>query len=281
MSDDAVQEELSKVEEFLKQEGVENESPKEETKQESSETQNSEEKVLSEFEQEQQSKGWNPDGPKSAEEWARAEPLYQEIKARGKENKQMRRTINELKEHMQKLEEHAYERAVRDLEKEYKTAVYNGDEEEAQRLQQEKEQMVRPEPVHEAVLEFQDRHAAWLNGKSYEDLEMKNWVMQRDNDLMSYGLPPEEHMALLDEHLRKKFPNYFESSQEPSTPQVTAAVDSGHSNNVVTPASKHKKKFTLADLNPEQKQTARDFEKLGVMPIDDYIKQLVANGDLK
>lgn len=283
MSDDPVQ----KVTELLKEQGIEDaiseETPKEQKKEAREAEQIAEEpqaQELSEFEQEQQAKGWNPNGPKSAEEWARAEPLYEEIKARGKENKQMRRTINELKEHMQKLEEHAYQKAVRELEKEYKTAVYNGDEEEAQRLQQEKEQMVKPEPVHDAVLDFQDQHAEWLNGKSFEALEMKNWVMQRDNDLMSYGLPPEEHMALLDEHVRKKFPNYFEPVQE-EVSQVTAAVDSGHSNNVAAPASKSKKKFALADLNAEQKQTARDFEKMGVMSVDEYIKQLVSNGDLK
>jgi hypothetical protein len=278
MTDKAVQE----VEELLKQEGIENESKEETPVQESvEEKQESEERVLTDFEEEQKSKGWNPDGPKSAEEWARAEPLYQEIKARGKENKQMRRTINELKDHMQKLEQHAYERAVRDLEREQKEALSIGDEETANRIQAEKENMVKPEPVHDAVLEFQDTHSAWLQDKSFESLEMQRWVMQRDNDLMSYNLPPEEHMALLDEHVRKKFPSYFGAGQEQEeTPTVKAAVESGHSNNVVGPAKGKKKKFSLADLNPEQKQTARDFEKMGVMPIDEYIKQLVASGDL-
>jgi hypothetical protein len=277
MSDDAVQQ----VKELLNQEGITNEPPEEEKKQEpNEEVQVSEEKVLNEFEKEQKAKGWNPEGTKSAEEWARAEPLYQEIKARGKENKQMRRTINELKAHMEKLESHAYDRALRDLEKEHKTAVYNGDEEEAQRIQQEKDNLVKPEPIPEAVVEFQEAHADWLQDKSFEALEMQRWVVQRDADLVAYNLSPQEHMALLDEHVRQKFPDYFNPPPEQEKVVSRAAVESGYDSNVSNPTGR-KKKFSLGDLNPEQKQTAQDFEKMGVMSIDEYIKQLVSNGDLK
>ena len=58
--------------------------------------------TLTEFEQEQHAKGWNPGGPKSAEEWARSEPLYEEIKRRGKENKQLQRTLESLKDMLDK-----------------------------------------------------------------------------------------------------------------------------------------------------------------------------------
>jgi hypothetical protein len=66
------------------------------------------EKILTDFEKEQQAKGWNPEGEKSAEEWLRAQPLYDEIKKRGKEIKQLQRTVDNMKSVMEKQTKLAY-----------------------------------------------------------------------------------------------------------------------------------------------------------------------------
>jgi len=64
MSDDRV----ADVEQALQAEGIKLETPVS--------------KELSAFEAEQAAKGWDPNGEKSAEEWHRAAPLYNELKER-------------------------------------------------------------------------------------------------------------------------------------------------------------------------------------------------------
>jgi hypothetical protein len=58
------------------------------------------------------------------------------------------------------------------------------------------------------------------------------------------------------------------------------AVESGSSSGVVTERVTSKK-YNFNNLSYEQKQAARDFERMGVMKVDDYIKSLVELGELK
>lgn len=264
--------EIKEVEEQLKLEGINNEP--EITREEKT---SQEEKVLTAFEQEQMEKGWNPEGTKSAEEWARAEPLFSEIKLRGKEIKQLKRTIDELKEHMNKQKELAYKQALADLQTQRNAAIARGDADLVNRIDEETANMAPPsQPKSEAVLDFEERHASWLHGVSYEDMEMQKFAFERDNQLASRNLSPEEHMKVLEEHIMKKFPEYFGNIRE--TVSRMSSVESGYENNA--PATK-KRKYEFKDLNAEQKQIARDFDKLGVMKIEEYIKQLADNGDIK
>ncbi len=48
--------------------------PAEEIQEDAEETQETNESVLSDIEQQALATGWNPDGPKSADEWVRTEP---------------------------------------------------------------------------------------------------------------------------------------------------------------------------------------------------------------
>ncbi len=51
------------------------------------------------IEEEAQAKGWKEDGEKSAEEFLRAEPLYDELKERGKKLNKQEKEILELKDY--------------------------------------------------------------------------------------------------------------------------------------------------------------------------------------
>ena len=48
--------------------------------------------------------GWRPEGPESAEIFLAKKPLFEAIKARGKEVKELAATVNELKAHLNKQE---------------------------------------------------------------------------------------------------------------------------------------------------------------------------------
>lgn len=238
----------------------------------------SEEKQYTEFEREQMSKGWNPDGPKSAEEWDRHEHLYTEIKKRGKQIKTLHRTVEELREHMQKQEQRAYERALAELTREKHKATRDGDYALVEALEKEQQSLKPVEMVQQlpaSVIEFQEKHAKWLNGVSYEEMEMANWTLKRDQELAKKNLDPDQHMALLEEHLFKQFPDYFGHKEA----KKTIAVESGRSDAASAPRSTHKKSFN--DLNETQKKICRDFERMGVMTKDQYVSQLVELGELK
>lgn len=276
-------EEVQKVEEQLKAAGIteENENANEgqSTETTTEETSTSEERVLTDFEKEQVVKGWNPDGPKSAEEFERATPLYEELKVRGKEIKALRRTINELKEHMDKQKVAAYEQAVADLRDQRVQALEEGNSALVDEIDESRRELEanKPVEVHPAVTEFQERNADWMSDTSFEAMEMQRFTMDRDRQLANRNLDPEEHMAILEEHVKKQFPDYFNPRTENDDLGRGSAVESGVSNSATVAK---KQKFGFRDLNSEQKQVARDFEKMGIMKVDEYIKQLEINGDL-
>src|SRR5260221_586255 len=235
---------------------------------------------LTEFEQEQKTKGWNPDGPKSAEEWARAKPLYDEIEKRGDRLKRMERTIEEMKSLMSKQEHAAYQRAMTELMKNRDAAIALGDVTAVKNLER---QMASTQPaisqqqIPSATQEFMQRNKDWYEGTSYEAMKMTQFAKQRDNELASKNLSPDEHMAILEEHIQKEFPKYFNKEDDRQSSSQAVESGTGDSNVVRTVG---KKKYTLKDLNSYQKQAARDFERLGVIKVDEYIEQLIKVGEL-
>ncbi len=265
-----------------KPEQKENERETFENKQETEET------LLTDFEKEQQAKGWNPTGEKSAEEWLRAQPLYEEIKQRGKEIKQLKRTVDSLKEVMDKQKKLAYDQAILDLENRRANAEVIGDVYQAQHIQQEientkQEAEAAPELPQEAY-DFAERNASWMKGTTYEEMEIARFAKERDNELAIKNLDPVTHITTLEEHLHKKFPDYFGINVKPESQLVESSSSSGVFVNT------NKKKYTINDLNPAQKKVIYDFERSGIitqdgarntMTRDEYIKILSESGDLK
>lgn len=234
---------------------------------------------FSEFEREQMAKGWNPDGVKSAEEYSRTEPLYEEIKSRGKQLKQMQKAIDALTQHMSKQEKIAYDKALHTLRQERHEAIARGDIRDVERIEAETQQLLTPPPVAIPEAEaFKEKYENIFNSANYEEMEIVKFLQERDVELMSRNLAPAEHMKTLEQHMLKKFPSYF-GQKEVVNRNDTSSVETGNSSNVVKKSSRSR--FSLHDLNNEQKQVARDFEKFGIMKVDEYIKQLVELGELK
>lgn len=230
---------------------------------------------LTEFEQEQKALGWNPKGEKSAKEWADAAPLYKAITEKNNENKILRRTVEELREFMSQQKQIAYDQALAQLNAERNAAISKGDHQALQEVDAKRANLTPvPKGLPQALLDFQERNSKWLTGTSYTEMEMTNFAKQRDNELMERKLPVEEHMLILEEHIKAKFPTYFGKTEAPPVPGVEGGTGAG----VV---SRTKTRYTFQDLNQEQKQVAKDFERMKVMTVDKYIADLVAMGDLK
>lgn len=289
MIDDSTNEAVNAVRNFFQNEGINNEATTIKTTERKSEKttqrESSEERVLTEFEQEQASRGWNPKGKKSAEEWARSEPLYEEIKQRGKQIKNLQRTVDELKQFMSRQEEQAYKRALAELSAQRNQAIRNGDVELVNEIEKQSAELnpqkntAAVEP--DVVSDFKQRHADWLESTDFEHMQMSDWLYKHDVELGKRGLPPEQHMKLLEEHLIKQFPGHFKKDTLQEDEEYTNINSVERSSYESDTKASSKKKFSFQDLNNYQKQVARDFERLGVMKIDEYIKQLQKMGDLK
>lgn len=229
------------------------------------------------FEKEQMDKGWNPDGIKSAEEYARTEPLYEEIKARGKQLKQMQKAIDSLTEHMTKQEKLAYNRALDTLRKEKEEAVLRGDLQTVTQIEHEQARLTTvPESIPEADA-FTDKYGHIFKSPGFEEMEIAEFVKQRDIDLMSRKLSPKDHMQALEEHMVKRFPNYFNKKEVVS--RDNSSVEMGDGDNVARKSSN--RKYSFNDLSYEQKKVAQDFKSRGIMTVEKYIKDLVDLGELK
>lgn len=231
---------------------------------------------LSDFEKEQQLKGWNPNGEKSAEEWLAAQPLYDEIKRRGKEIKQLKRTMDKLKEMVERAEQVAYEKAVAELSAHRDHAVQTGNSQAVVEIDDRIKQLepTKIEEMPEAVAEFVDRHSEWLNGTSWEHMRMAKFTRERDAELGALNMGPEEHMRVLEEHVKKEFPEYFGEVKIHKRNTVESGQDQGI-------AKKGKKVYTINDLSPEQKKCVYDFERNNIMPREKYIQMLADAGELE
>ena len=250
----------------LKEETLEIETPEREDREELS------------LEDQAKEKGWNPEGEKSAEEFLRAEPLYNEIKARGKEIKELKSTLDELKSHMDKQRELGYKQAMNALLEERNRAIELGDVQEVNQVEHKIRQYndsVNTKSPNEMpeVNAFLEKHKDWLNNPSYETQQMREFTAKRDQELSRFGLAPEEHLRILEKDLKTKFPSYFGNTQG----SKASAVESGASSTTKTGS---KTKHSFNDLSPEQKDCARHFERMGVMKKEEYIKQLEDMGEL-
>lgn len=219
--------------------------------------------------------GWKPEGEKSAEEYVKV--ALEKFPDQSKKIKQLFTALDEMKTHLSKSEQVAYERAKKELEQQRKEAIREGNVEKAEELYQAQAELqpaTFQTEIHPAITEFEEKNKDWLNGTSYEELKMQDWVERQGALLGKKKLPPEEHMRILDEHVRKEFSSYFASGDDVSP------VSSSRENVKVSNAGK-KKNYTFSDLNETQKKTAKLFEQMGTMTIENYIKDLVKHGDLQ
>ena len=107
---------------------------------------------------------------------------------------------------------------------------------------------------------------------------MQDFIKQRDTQLAERQLPVERHMAILDEHIREEFPDYFNDTQAVAEDvKMYPTVDSGANSGV---AGKVEKKMKWSELPEHYKAISRSLERSGTMTKDAYVKQLIETGAL-
>jgi len=235
--------------------------------------------------------GWKPEGKKSAQEYIKfaLEKLPERGEALSAQNKaldakegelsKMKATLEELSGHMKKQKEQAYNEAMTSFKEQKRQAILNGDVDTVEALEASMSPVAEVNNEAPAYIqEFEERNNAWLNGDSYEELEMQDWVDRHGALLGKKRLPPEEHMKRLEQDVHKKFSAYFEAVENEDVHH--ASVESAGGSRV-SGVKSNNKTYTFANLSDTQKQVAKYLNDSGHMKIEDYIKELVSHGDLK
>ena len=226
------------------------------------------ERVYTEFEQQQMKAGWNPNGRKSAEEWAANEPLAKENAARGREITQLRKAVDHLKDIMVKQEKATYEKALKEIEQQRREAIKAGDVDRVEQLDEDKQKLKPTENAPEKSQVFQsffENNRNWLEGDSDEELEMFQWARGRERILLDRGLSHDEVFAKLDEAVRKKFPDYFGLDTKKTAPVESSGSVYGkaQSNNL-----------SVNDLNDTEKEMMDLFVRTGMSTKKEYLEMI-------
>lgn len=230
-------------------------------------------------EDEAKRKGWKPDGPKSAGEFLRSDPLYVELKKRGKEIKVLRAQMDEALKHISNLKKAGYQEKLDVIKQERANAIARSDIESVDYLDEQlhqvkaelqQETIVQPE-IHPAAQAFLEKHKDVL-----KDPEIQKYVSKKD---IALGNDPDvsdpyDHMKKLEEQLFKKYPEKF-GVAEKAEPLFAVESDS----RPVTSARRAKTKHGFGDLNQVQKKIYSHLIKHGGSG-EEYIKQLVDMGEL-
>lgn len=278
MTDEVVKEEVKEV--------VETEVVKETQQQEAVE--------LSETEQQAFKEGWRPkeqfngEGSKwiPADEFMRRKPLFEKIDSlksetyhTRKELSDVKKTLDTLAKHHQKVRETEYARAIDELKTQRRLAVEDKDmeaveaiEEKMDATKEEKvafEQQIKSE--QKANVEPTPEFVTWVKDNSWyqTDKEMHDFA---DGIASTYlqrnpNSAPNEVFEYVNKQTRRAFSENFESKDKKTT--RPSSVDSG--TRETRSSNGREDDFKLS---PEEDEVARKFEKSGIMTRKEYAAEL-------
>lgn len=206
------------------------------------------------------------------------DPLQEKINSQNKEIEQMKNAVDKFKELMDKQEKVAYNKALETLRMEKEEAILRGDVQAVMDIEKQQTNMnVAETPV--AVTNFLQKYDKIFNSYGYEEMKIAEFAKRRDVDLLKLGLSPDEHVKVVEEHMKLEFPNYF-GNQKEQVNRNSESIESGIGSNVAR-KSTNKSKITFHDLSDDEKKVARDLEKSGAMKIDDYLRLTNQYNDIK
>lgn len=252
-----------------------------EIKEESNEPQKQEEIKLSPVEEKAASQGWVPkdqwDG--DPEEWRPAKEfldrgeLFKKIEEVGRDNKQLRRALNDLAQHHAKVREVEYKRALDELKAQKKTALAEGDADavvdidekidivrDAQRQSAQQPVIAEPQAPTENPI-----FVAWKNRNTWyeRDRAMKAFADQLGREYASSGMSPTDVLSRVEQEVKKEFSAKF---QNPNRDKPGAVEGSS------TKGRKSGEDFSLSE--DERRVMQRFVNTIPGFKKEDYIAEL-------
>lgn len=225
------------------------------------------------YEKEALEMGWNPDGPKSAEEWVRNAPVYKEKQAYKKRMDKLEKMVSSLTEQLKTQRDLGFQDALKQLEAEQLRAVSEGDVDRYQEIQKEKESYKSQTTLEDLNSRFFEKYGDYM-----EDPELKRYIYGEDAILRSEKHDIHTHFKLLEERAKQIIDKHEQSKKdleiEPKKPSYV-------SSNVNRP-TKAPKKVTINDLRGEQRNMAEYLRKHpdNGITVDQFIEGLIARGEI-
>lgn len=223
--------------------------------------------------------GWIPkeefDGDDSefidAAEFVRRGELFKKIETQNREVKQLRQALDALKTHQGKIEEAAYNRALKQLQEQRKTAFIEGEhekafaiEEQIANIQAEKQQVQQNQVDTQPNEEYAERFREWVDENSWYET---NQVMRKTADTLgleyhNQGYSPNEVLKKVSEDIKREFSHKFKS---PATNRPNAVEASSRNS---TPAK------AVVNLSSDERKIMNRIVASGIMTEAEYMKQL-------
>lgn len=202
-----------------------------------------------------------------------------------------KKTLESLVDHNKKVEEVTYKKAKQELEsklvgldKQLEDAALLGDTNAVKNINKEivdikiKETFTQPLPVvnniPDYVTDFNNRNKSWFNNNSAMTAAMSAYALKIDKDMNGQNpdMDPVDHLKLVEEKVKKEFPQYFATK----THTAAEVVESKHASKVesASSASTRSSDLRIEDLPKEAQDLARRL-KSSTKKFDEqtYIKQ--------
>jgi len=227
--------------------------------------------------------GWRPkeewkgeeDDFIDAKEFVRRKPLFDRIDSTGQRLKKVEEALNQLASHHQQVKEVEYQRALKELRLEKRSALKEGDTTTALELEDKMDELTeqRQQEVAEVKTQKSDGPSSdfvvWVKDNDWylKDEEMHDFADGAANSYLhrekakGHSLTEEMVFRHVLEKVKKAYPEKFENPNR----QKASAVSSGDRSG--KPA---KSTYTLSE---EEEAVAKNFEKQGIMTRDEYIKE--------
>lgn len=234
---------------------------------------------LSPVEQEAIKHGWKPQEEyegdpanwRTAETFMALKPFYERIEDQSRKIKKYENAFKQVTQDVANLRQTEYERALRQLNAERKSAFEDGDldryhqlEEEIDEIKDQKRQAATAavqdnsnEDLSHEFTEWQERNT-WYN----RDEDLKDWADARGIRLAKSGTSPAKVLEILEKEVKEKFPTKFTNPNRNRAGAVEAGDDRGSSTRV-----------DKLDMSDEEKKIMNTLIKSGAISKEDYIKE--------
>jgi hypothetical protein len=215
-----------------------------------------------------------------ADEFIARAPLYQKQGKLKREIKELRKTIAQTGEFLNRAQEAAYRKAMADLAKEKKEQIELGNVQEVNRIDEQMRQTAAAvTPVPPMASDADRAVTVWREDKSWfgKDMEMTQYAV---NVYTALGADdaPDIDLALeeVDRRVREKYGDRLGVTgkktpapveEEEPTPRRSATVEGGTS----TPRTRG---FTYSNLSEAEQKTCDRFVKMGALTREQYVKEI-------
>ena len=210
--------------------------------------------------------------------------LSKKVDSMRAELEENRRMAQGLRKHFEALNEATVaglKSRINELEGQRQAAL---DEEDHTRVRKIDEQIDDLEKVSNKKVEedapIPPEFKAWVadNEWYYEDEELRTYAnAQVNNNPKFIGMTQKMVYKTIEKDVKEAFPEKFQSEKVEKEPEKKPKAPSVEG---ATRKSSKSAKFTVKDLTEEQRTIGKDFEKQGIMTMEEYINDLVKIGQL-